>query len=149
MKKGCFIIVLVLLTVIVAGVIYFFKYREGDVIEVLKPMIIGSIESEINKKIEEAEKSAYSDSLKAAFNKLINDIKKKSEIDIEKADHIFNNVRFAVGALIINRIISAIDAALIVRSHNKSIAQQTSWNVSFGSNINQPEHLQVNFQLGF
>jgi len=96
MKKGCFIIVLVLLTVIVAGVIYFFKYREGDVIEVLKPMIIGSIESEINKKIEEAEKSAYSDSLKAAFNKLINDIKKKSEIDIEKADHIFNNVRFAL-----------------------------------------------------
>lgn len=67
----------------------------------------------------------------------------------ESSEHAFNNVRFAVGALILNRIISAIDAALSVRSHNKSLAQQTSWNVSFGSNINQPEHLQVNFQLGF
>jgi hypothetical protein len=67
----------------------------------------------------------------------------------ESSEHAFNNVRFAVGAMILNRIISAIDAALLVRSHNKSIAQQTSWNVSFGNNINQPENLQVNFRLGF
>ncbi len=67
----------------------------------------------------------------------------------ESSEHAFNNVRFAVGAMILNRIISAIDAALLVRSYNKSLSQQTSWNVSFGSKINQPENLQVNFQLGF
>jgi hypothetical protein len=96
MKKGCFIIVLVLITVVIAAVIYFFKYREGDIVEVLKPMIVSSVEDEINKKISEAKKNAYSDSLKTAFDKLILKVKKESEIDIEKADLIFNSIRFAL-----------------------------------------------------
>ncbi len=96
MKKGCFIIVLVLITVVVAAVIYFFKYREGYIVEVLKPVIVSSIEDEITKKIKEAEKNAYSDSLKTAFNELIIKVKKESEIDIEKADHVFNSIRFAL-----------------------------------------------------
>ncbi len=96
MKKGCFIIVLVLITAVIAAVIYFFKYREGDIVEVLKPVIVSGIEDEITKKIKEAEKNAYSDSLKAAFNELIIKVKKESEIDIEKADHVFNSIRFAL-----------------------------------------------------
>ncbi len=96
MKKGCFIVVLILITVVVAGIIYFFKYRQGDIIDVIKPMIVSSVEDEINKKINETEKNVYTDSLKASFNKLIIRVKKESEIDIEKADHIFNAIRFAL-----------------------------------------------------
>jgi hypothetical protein len=67
----------------------------------------------------------------------------------ESSEQAFNNVRFAVGALIINRIISAIDAALIVRSHNKKIMEQTSWNVSLGINKNYPSGLEINFLKSF
>ncbi len=67
----------------------------------------------------------------------------------ESSEHAFNNVRFAVGAMILNRIISAIDAALLVRSHNKNLSRQTSWNVSFGSSVYQPENFQLNFNYSF
>lgn len=40
-----------------------------------------------------------------------------------------NNIRFAVGALVLNRIISAINAARIVRAHNKKL-EAVTWDVS-------------------
>ena len=49
----------------------------------------------------------------------------------------FNNVRFAVGALILNRLISAINAVRLVSAYNKNLTVETSWNMSVGVN-NQP-----------
>ena len=57
------------------------------------------------------------------------------------SEQAFNNVRFAVGALIVNRIVSAINAALIVRSHNKKLTE-TGWNLYFNSDQN------LSYQLG-
>jgi hypothetical protein len=43
-----------------------------------------------------------------------------------------NNVRFVVGALILNRVISAINAVRLVSAFNKNISTEVSWNVYFG-----------------
>ncbi|MCX6151643.1 MAG: hypothetical protein NTX22_14065 [Ignavibacteriales bacterium] len=67
----------------------------------------------------------------------------------ESSEQAFNNVRFAVGALILNRIISAIDAALLVRSYNKQLNIQTGWNVSVGNNSVYPSGMEINFQTSF
>ncbi|MEW6193832.1 MAG: hypothetical protein AB1521_01580 [Bacteroidota bacterium] len=59
----------------------------------------------------------------------------------------FNNVRFAVGALILNRIISAVNAVRLVSAHNKSLTEQIGWNVSFGveNKATLPSSFTVNF----
>jgi hypothetical protein len=67
----------------------------------------------------------------------------------ESSEYAFNNVRFAVGALIVNRIISAIDAALMVRSYNKNLSAQTSWNVNVTPNQVYPSGLEINFLKSF
>lgn len=62
-----------------------------------------------------------------------------------------NNLRFVVGALILNRIISAIDAVRMVAAYNKSISSETSWNVSVGiQNFEtRPSQVNFNFQTNF
>lgn len=69
----------------------------------------------------------------------------------ESSERSFNNVRFAVGALIVNRIISAFNAARVVRAYNKNIDSETSWNVSMGIDygMNMPSALTLNFQKSF
>ncbi|MGE5352377.1 MAG: hypothetical protein ACM3P0_09860 [Acidobacteriota bacterium] len=70
----------------------------------------------------------------------------------ESSEQAFNDVRFAVGALIVNRIISAFNAARIVRNYNKNLDTQTSWNVSMSVTPGMPvmpSTLNLNFQTTF
>ena len=62
-----------------------------------------------------------------------------------------NNLRFVVGALILNRIASAINAVRLVSSYNKRLSAETSWNVSVGISNPQtlPSSLNFNFQTTF
>lgn len=62
-----------------------------------------------------------------------------------------NNLRFVVGALILNRIISAINAVRIVAAYNKNLSAETSWNVSFGVQNSEtlPSQFKFNFQTNF
>lgn len=62
-----------------------------------------------------------------------------------------NNIRFVVGGLILNRIISAINAARLVSSYNKSIEEEVSWNFSVGfmNTPNLPTSLALNVQKSF
>jgi hypothetical protein len=64
------------------------------------------------------------------------------------SEQTFNDVRFVVGALILNRLVSAINAVRLVSKYNNSLDQEVSWNLSFGlkSNINLPTSLTLNFQ---
>lgn len=48
------------------------------------------------------------------------------------SEQTFNNVRFVVGALILNRVISAINAVRLVSAYNNRLQDELSWNVSFG-----------------
>jgi len=61
-----------------------------------------------------------------------------------------NNVRFAVGALILNRIASAIFAVRAVSAHNKKESSKLSWNLNFGVQQSQtlPTRLVMNFNYG-
>lgn len=59
----------------------------------------------------------------------------------------FNNVRFAAGALILNRLISAINAVRLVSAYNRSLEEQLSWNIYFSvqNKPSLPQSLQINF----
>lgn len=45
----------------------------------------------------------------------------------------FNNLRFVAGALVLNRLISAINAVRIAAAFNRNLETETSWNISFGA----------------
>ena len=64
------------------------------------------------------------------------------------SEQTFNDIRFVVGALILNRVVSAINAVRLVSKYNNSLNEEVSWNLSFGlkSNINLPTSLTLNFQ---
>ena len=63
----------------------------------------------------------------------------------------FNNVRFAVGALILNRLISAINAVRLVSAYNKNLPVETSWNMSLGveNTPSLPSSIKFNFIKSF
>jgi len=61
-----------------------------------------------------------------------------------------NNLRFVVGALVLNRVVSAINAARIAAAFNRNASQELGWNLSAGvSNIaTLPTGVILNFQYG-
>lgn len=67
------------------------------------------------------------------------------------SEQAYNNLRFVVGALILNRVISAINAVRITARHNKRVQESLSWNVSVGlvRQMNLPAGIGVNFQTSF
>ncbi len=62
-----------------------------------------------------------------------------------------NDLRFVVGAMILNRVISAINAARLVSAYNNRIDEELSWNVSIGlkQTANLPTSLNLSFQTTF
>jgi len=67
------------------------------------------------------------------------------------SENAFNNVRFAVGALVLNRIVSAIFAVRAVNNYNQQIGNDISWKINFGiqSNPDNTSGLIMNFQQRF
>ena len=71
------------------------------------------------------------------------------------SENSYNDLRFVVGAMILNRIISAINAVRLVSRYNKSIDESANnglnWNLSVGvlNRLNVPSGLTVNFQTQF
>jgi hypothetical protein len=62
-----------------------------------------------------------------------------------------NNVRFAVGALILNRVVSAIFAVRSVNAYNKKQTNELGWNLNFDGNANPNSlaNFTINFQKSF
>ena len=63
-----------------------------------------------------------------------------------------NNIRFAVGALILNRIVSAINAVRVVSAYNKGIDESAmGWNLSVyvDTKPTLPSSLNLNFTKSF
>ncbi|MEW6701702.1 MAG: hypothetical protein AB1298_03195 [Bacteroidota bacterium] len=67
------------------------------------------------------------------------------------SEQAFTNVRFVVGALILNRLISAINAVRMVSAYNKNLSLETSWNISVGveNNSSLPPSLTFSFVKAF
>ena len=63
----------------------------------------------------------------------------------------FNSLRFVAGALILNRIVSAINAVRLVSAFNKKQSTELGWNLSVGVNDSPtlPTSLILNFQTKF
>ncbi len=59
----------------------------------------------------------------------------------------YNNLQFVVGAMLVNRLVSIINAVRSVVSYNKNLQQQTSWNFYFDANTNpqSPKNISLNF----
>lgn len=63
------------------------------------------------------------------------------------SEQTFNDIRFVVGALILNRVVSAINAVRLVSKYNNSISDEVSWDISVGvqSHQNLPISVNLNF----
>lgn len=60
----------------------------------------------------------------------------------------YNNIRFAVGALILNRIASAVNAVRLVVKHNRKVKEEKiGWNIYFG--VEPITHQHTNFTVNF
>ncbi len=67
------------------------------------------------------------------------------------SEQTFNDIRFVVGILLVNRLVSAINAVRLVSAYNKQQAEQLGWNVSLGV-IKNPDYssgLSLNFHTNF
>lgn len=67
------------------------------------------------------------------------------------SEQTFNDVRFVVGALLLNRVISAINAVRLVSKYNKNLSQEVGWNVSLGvqSYPDNTSSYNINFITSF
>jgi hypothetical protein len=67
------------------------------------------------------------------------------------SEQTYNDLRFVVGAMILNRVVSAINAVRLVSAYNNRLEEELSWNVSIGlkNYANLPTSLNVNFQTTF
>ncbi len=67
------------------------------------------------------------------------------------SEQAYNNVRFVVGALVLNRVISAINAVRLVGRYNKNLSSQNdvSFFIGYSSKPNIPSHYTVNFITNF
>lgn len=80
MKKGCFISVILILTIIVAGIFYYVKYYGDEILELGKEKLVELAEYKIQEDIENLEYNMYVDSLKIVVEDYFNNMK---ELDIE------------------------------------------------------------------
>ncbi len=63
----------------------------------------------------------------------------------------YNDVRFVIGAMVLNRIISALNAVRLTVAYNKNQTQDLGWNLSTGisEQANLPTSFVLNFQTNF
>ena len=63
----------------------------------------------------------------------------------------YNNLKFVAGALVLNRVISIINAVRLVSAYNKRQSDELGWNVSVGMNnsLTLPTSLSFNFHTNF
>ncbi|MDH7604241.1 MAG: hypothetical protein QHH13_05005 [Melioribacter sp.] len=65
------------------------------------------------------------------------------------SEQAYNNLRFAIGALILNRLISAINAVRLISAYNKNISSEVSWVISSSTNSSLPATISINFKKSF
>lgn len=96
MKKGCFIIVFVILTVIIGAGIYMYKNHKEDVLALFKPMILDSISDEFNEAIEKKNISANKDSLKNVVNEFLETARNTSKFRLEQIERFSTQLYLAI-----------------------------------------------------
>jgi hypothetical protein len=69
----------------------------------------------------------------------------------KSSENAYNNIRFAAGALILNRIASAINAVRLVSRYNKKLSTDLGWNINFDyvNTVSLPNTVRFNFVSSF
>jgi hypothetical protein len=67
------------------------------------------------------------------------------------SEQTFNDVRFVVWGLLLNRVVSAINAVRLVSRYNNNLSQEVGWNVSLGvqNNPDNSSSYNINFITSF
>ncbi len=67
------------------------------------------------------------------------------------SEQAYNNLRFIAGALILNRVISAVNAVRLVNAFNKNLTEELSWNLSIRAENKPtlPSFFTLNFVTSF
>lgn len=80
-----------------------------------------------------------------------NDQRKEYRDMWTSSESAYNNVRFAVGALVLNRLISAINAVRLVSAYNKNLNTETevSYYFSYQQSLTLPSSLVLNISKSF
>ena len=80
MKKGCFLTVIITLTIVVLGIFYLVKFHGEDLLEMGKEQLVQMAQDQIFTNISDLENNEYSDSLKIVVENYFRDI---NSLDIE------------------------------------------------------------------
>ena len=80
MKKGCFLTVIITLTIVVLGIFYLVKFHGEDILEMGKEQLVQMSQDQIFTNISDLENNEYSDSLKIVVENYFRDI---NSLDIE------------------------------------------------------------------
>lgn len=70
MKKGCFLTVIITLTIVVLGIFYLVKFHGEDLLELGKEQLVQMAQDQIFTNISDLENNEYSDSLKIVVETL-------------------------------------------------------------------------------
>ncbi|MCF6268868.1 MAG: hypothetical protein L3J41_04090 [Melioribacteraceae bacterium] len=62
-----------------------------------------------------------------------------------------NTTRFIVGALILNRVASVVNAIRLVNAHNNNLKKELGWDMSFNysNTVIEPDKISMNFRTSF
>jgi len=76
-----------------------------------------------------------------------NDARKEFRNMWSSSESAYNKVRFVVGAIVLNRVVSSINAVRLISAYNKNLSKEISWNIYFGveERLTLPEFFTVNF----
>lgn len=97
MKKGCFVTSIVLFTLIVGVVVYFYKYKKASFKEFAKDKIISMGLSEFHDKLKDVKPSVYKDSLSARMDQFVAEAEKIPFDDaMKRVQDVFNEAQFII-----------------------------------------------------
>jgi len=95
MKKGCFISVIIVLTLLVATTFYIFKFYDEEIKEFGKSKMIELAESKIKNDLENLPNQQFVDTLKISLNSFLenieDDLMEDGLININKIEEIADN----------------------------------------------------------
>ena len=95
LRRGCFLVSLIFLTVLIAFGIYYFKYEKNKVTEFIKPVVISSLKHELSEKVDKLEANRFKDSLRSIIKDYITVLEKRRDKDLEwmKSSQFMNNLK--------------------------------------------------------
>ncbi|MBK8946496.1 MAG: hypothetical protein IPM32_14670 [Ignavibacteriae bacterium] len=97
MKKGCFLTVIITLTVIVATIFYLIKFHGEDLINIGKDKVLEFAESKLNSDLDNLQNKEYVDSLKFEMKKFFTGFENKNvEKKINKLEELSQNIELII-----------------------------------------------------